>query len=262
MLRNISFCCVLVLSGGGAARNRKVVKLGRRRAMIFTRYVISITLCPCYSSTGTRHFRSLSRAYHDQPTSGSYTFLRNTHGQAPLAPSEPGVPLCPVTTHQTPHPSSLARTNYCPFPFMSHAYATASSSSSTNFQLVINNALDKYKKRTKNDLTTHPLAAQIQSCNSPSAILAVLQQQVQGLDQSRSSDERWSKWLDPTVNVIYVLSSTLAAGVSLVRLSRTCLRSAHSNSPGRYFLLRMSYSLGSAFSFQCVSFFLAIRVVS
>ena len=100
---------------------------------------------------------------------------------------------------------------------MSHAHPTASSS--TNFQLIINNALDKYKKRTKNDLVKHPLAAQIQSCDSPSAILAMLQQQVQELDQSRSSDERWSKWLDPTVNVIYVLSSTLAAGVSLVRLS-------------------------------------------
>ena len=82
----------------------------------------------------------------------------------------------------------------------------------------MNNALDKYKKRTKRDLITHPLAAQLQSCNSPSAILAVLQQQVQGPDQSRSSDERWSRWLDPTVNVIYVLSSTLAAGVSLVCL--------------------------------------------
>jgi hypothetical protein len=94
---------------------------------------------------------------------------------------------------------------------------TAVGSERTNFQLIINNALDKYKKRTKTDLITHPLAAQIQSCDSPSAILAILQQQVQGLDQSRSSDERWSKWLDPTVNVIYVLSSTLAAGVSLVR---------------------------------------------
>ena len=102
---------------------------------------------------------------------------------------------------------------------MSHPQATASSSSSTNFHLIINNALDKYKKRTKNDLITHPLAAQIQSCDSPSAILAVLQQQVQGLDQSRSSDERWSRWLDPTVNVVYVLSSTLAAGVSLVSRS-------------------------------------------
>ena len=97
---------------------------------------------------------------------------------------------------------------------MSHAQPTVSSSS--NFELIINNALEKYKKRTKNDLITHPLAAQLQTCDSPNAILAVLQQQVQELDQSRSSDERLSRWLDPTVNVIYVLSSTVAAGVSLV----------------------------------------------
>jgi hypothetical protein len=100
---------------------------------------------------------------------------------------------------------------------MSHAQATVSSPS--NFQLIINNALDKYKKCTKNDLLTHPLAVQLQSCNSASAILAVLQQQVEELDQSRSSDERWSRWLDPTVNILNALSSTVAAGVGLV-----CLR--------------------------------------
>ena len=100
---------------------------------------------------------------------------------------------------------------------MSHAQPTLSSSS--NFQLVINNALDKYKKRTKNDLLAHPLAAQIQTCNSPGEILAVLQQQINGQDQSRSSDERWSRWLGPTVSVLYALSSTIAAGVGLV-----CLR--------------------------------------
>jgi hypothetical protein len=55
---------------------------------------------------------------------------------------------------------------------------------------MINNALNKYKKRTKNDLCEHPLAVQLQSCDSPSAILVVLQEQVQGLDQSRSTDER------------------------------------------------------------------------
>jgi hypothetical protein len=99
---------------------------------------------------------------------------------------------------------------------MRHAHRTAASS--PNFQLIINNALDKYKKRTKHDLLEHPLAAQLQSCNSPSAILAVLQQQVQGLDQSRSSDERWSRWLDPTVNVLYALSATVGAGVGLVCL--------------------------------------------
>ena len=101
---------------------------------------------------------------------------------------------------------------------MSHAQSTASSSS-PNFQLIINNALDKYKKRTKHDLLAHPLAAQLQSCDSPSAILAILQQQVQRLDQSRSSDEWWSNWLDPTINILFALSSTLGAGVGLA-----CLR--------------------------------------
>ena len=101
---------------------------------------------------------------------------------------------------------------------MSHVQSMTSSSSS-NFELIINNALDKYKKRTKNDLLAHPLAAQLQSCDSPAAILAILHQQVQGSDQSQSGDERWSRWLDPTINVLYALSSTLGAGVGLV-----CLR--------------------------------------
>jgi hypothetical protein len=97
---------------------------------------------------------------------------------------------------------------------MSHTQPTASSSS--NFQLVINNALKAYEKRTRNDLLAHPLAAQLQTCDSPGAILAVLQQQVQELDQSRSADDRWTKWLDPVVSVLYAFSATLGEGVGLV----------------------------------------------
>jgi hypothetical protein len=91
-------------------------------------------------------------------------------------------------------------------------------SSSSNFQLIINNALDSYKKRTKNDLLSHPLAAQLQISKSPTEILAVLQEQVQGLHQSRKSDERWSRWLNPTVNVLYTFSATLGDSVGMVRL--------------------------------------------
>jgi hypothetical protein len=80
----------------------------------------------------------------------------------------------------------------------------------------MNDALNKYKKRTKRDLLAHPLAAQLQSCDSPSAILTILHQQVHGSDQFRNSDEWWSRWLDPTINVLYNLSSTLGAGVGLV----------------------------------------------
>ena len=102
---------------------------------------------------------------------------------------------------------------------MSHTHSAAPSSS--NFQLIINNALKLYEKRTKNDLLAHPLAAQLQNCGTPAAILAILQEKVQGLELSQRGDERWSKWLDPTVNVLFAFSATIGAGVSLV-FRRAC----------------------------------------
>ena len=77
---------------------------------------------------------------------------------------------------------------------MSHAQPIASFSSS-NSQLIINNALDKYKKRTKNDLLAHSLATQLQSCDSPSAVLAILHQQVQWSDQSRTEPRSMERWI-------------------------------------------------------------------
>lgn len=99
---------------------------------------------------------------------------------------------------------------------MSQSQPTPASSS--NFQLVFNNALKAYEKRTKKDLLVHPLAADLHACNSPSAILSVLQQQVPGLDHLRSSDDRWTRWLDPTVNVLYAFSASLGEGAGLVCL--------------------------------------------
>ncbi len=87
---------------------------------------------------------------------------------------------------------------------------------SSSFQLIINNALEAYEKRTKKNLLTHPLAEQLQACDSPSAILCVLRQQVQEINQSQTGDERLTKWLDPTVNVLYALSAMLGEGIGLV----------------------------------------------
>ena len=100
---------------------------------------------------------------------------------------------------------------------MSHTHPTPSSSS--NFQAIFNAALKAYEKHTKNDLLAHPLAAELQSCSSPSAILAVLQQQVQELNRSRGSNEGLTTWLDPTVHVLTAFSETLGEGVSLVCLT-------------------------------------------
>jgi hypothetical protein len=94
---------------------------------------------------------------------------------------------------------------------MSHPHLSAAS-----FQLIFNNALNAYEKCTKIDLLTHPLIFELQACNSPAAILVVLHQKVQGLDQSQSSGDRRTKWLDPTVKVLYTLSATLEERVGLV----------------------------------------------
>ena len=108
-------------------------------------------------------------------------------------------------------------------PLMSHTHPISPSS---NFQLIFDNALESYKKRTKKDLLTHPLAAQLQDCRSPSSILDVLQQQVQELNQSRQRSERWTRWLDPTVKVLHAFSETLGDVTSVCLSSSACLRSA------------------------------------
>ena len=97
---------------------------------------------------------------------------------------------------------------------MSHTHLT--SAESPNFQLIFSNALKAYEKHTKNDLLSHPLAAQLQACQSPTSILTMLQQQVQELKTSQTNDERLTKWLDPTVNVLYAFSETIGDCVSLV----------------------------------------------
>ena len=85
--------------------------------------------------------------------------------------------------------------------------------SSLNFQLIFNNALDAYKKRTKNDILTHPLVVQLQNITSANGVLALIHQQLQGIQRD---DDRLTKWLDPTVRVLYAFSETLGEGVSLV----------------------------------------------
>ena len=112
---------------------------------------------------------------------------------------------------KTPHSRHYSKSH-------THAVAASSSNQASNFQLIFHNALKAYEKRTKKDLLAHPLAAQLQNCDSPSSILLVLQQQVQKLNRSQRNHDRLIKWLDPTVNVLCTFSATVGEGVSLVRL--------------------------------------------
>ena len=88
----------------------------------------------------------------------------------------------------------------------------------SNFQSIFYTALKAYEKKTKGDLLAHPLLSQLQICDSPASILAVLQAQVEDIDQARKSDERLTEWLSSTVNVLLTFSATIGGGISLVRI--------------------------------------------
>ena len=91
--------------------------------------------------------------------------------------------------------------------------------STSNFNTIFEKALKEYKKQTRQHLTTHPLATQLEKCDSPAAILAILQDQVDKFNQCRSSDERLQKWLSPMINVLLAFTETLGPGISMVNIN-------------------------------------------
>ncbi|KAH9001084.1 hypothetical protein EDB92DRAFT_1811996 [Lactarius akahatsu] len=97
---------------------------------------------------------------------------------------------------------------------MSSTCPVTAISPASNFQLIFSTALKAYEKRTKTDLLAHPLASQLQACSSPGSILALLQDQADDLAQARRSDERLTKWLNPTVDVLLAFSATLGEGAA------------------------------------------------
>ncbi|KAI9449926.1 hypothetical protein BJY52DRAFT_1419777, partial [Lactarius psammicola] len=93
---------------------------------------------------------------------------------------------------------------------------TPTASPSPNFQAIFNTSLRAYEKKTKKDLLAHSLMAQLQTCDSSTDILAVLRTQVQQFEQSARDDDKLTRWLNPTVNVLYAFSAALGEGVGLV----------------------------------------------
>ena len=85
-----------------------------------------------------------------------------------------------------------------------------------NFQPIFEKALEEYRKKTGKDLAAHPLAAEIKACDSPEDILTVLEGKANELNRSQSSDDRLTKWLNPTVKTLNALSATLGEGAGSV----------------------------------------------
>ena len=105
----------------------------------------------------------------------------------------------------------------------------STSTSHSNFVPIFNAALESYKRKTKKDLASHPLLSSLQSCDSPEAVLTVLRDQIPTFNQSDNQDDGLTKWVIPTVNVLYTFSGTIGQGVGLVNINIFCLHNVCSN---------------------------------
>jgi hypothetical protein len=121
-------------------------------------------------------------------------------------------PFVSITHHRLPLPLSSPRA--------SHTMSTvpSTSTSHSNFAPIFNAALEKYKRKTKQDLAKHLLLPRLQSCDSPEAILTVLRDQAPEFHQSQNNDDGLTTWVTPTVNVLYSFSAALGGVVGLVNI--------------------------------------------
>ena len=114
--------------------------------------------------------------------------------------------------------------SFSPRSIMSTAPGHSASTSQSKFASLFNTALESYKLKTKKDLASHPLLPSLQSCNSPDAVVTVLRDQVPAFNQSLNGDDGLTKWVAPTVNVLYSFSETIGHGVGLVNNMNKVLR--------------------------------------
>jgi hypothetical protein len=101
--------------------------------------------------------------------------------------------------------------------------------SSLSFQFLLGKALVDYEKQTGTKLADHPLAQQIETCDSVDSITLVLQEQAQTFCEFRGDDGKITKSLKSVVHVLHALSTStaLGEGIGLVVRTKTLIRMTH-----------------------------------
>jgi hypothetical protein len=97
---------------------------------------------------------------------------------------------------------------------------------SSSFQLLLGKALLNYENQTGTKLADHPLAQQIETCDSVDSITLVLQEQTHAFREIRGDDGKIMKSLKSVVRVLHTLSTStaLGEGIGLVVRPKTLNR--------------------------------------
>ncbi|KAH9063565.1 hypothetical protein EDB87DRAFT_128411 [Lactarius vividus] len=93
--------------------------------------------------------------------------------------------------------------------------SSTQASSTSNFCLILD-AFDQYASHVGIDLTKNPLADAIRRCDSPNAVLQLLQEKAHAFKDYRDGDRTLIDWLKPVVQVVHGFSGVLGEAISLV----------------------------------------------
>jgi hypothetical protein len=87
-----------------------------------------------------------------------------------------------------------------------------------SFRILFDAALQDYKDKTGNTLTDHPIAKQLETCESVDSITAILQEQARSFCEFKENDGRLMKALNSSVDVLCApsISSALNEAIGLV----------------------------------------------
>jgi hypothetical protein len=90
--------------------------------------------------------------------------------------------------------------------------------SQPSFRILFDAALQDYKDKTGNTLTDHPIAKQLETCESVDTITTILQEQARGFREFRGNDGRLMKALNSSVDILCApsISSALNVAIGLV----------------------------------------------
>ena len=126
----------------------------------------------------------------------------------------------------------------------------------SNFQSILD-AVDKYAEQTGINLQENPFADKVKDCDSPSAVLLLLEENVKAFKDYRDNNRKFIDSISPVVQFVHAFSGILGEAAGLVCRDQSFSLSIrfYSFSTRYRSNLRNSYSSGSMFSSPCVPSF-------
>ena len=85
----------------------------------------------------------------------------------------------------------------------------------SNFQSILE-AVDKYAEQTGINLKENPFADKVKGCDSPDAVLLLLQENMNAFKEYRDQDRKFIDCMSPVVQFVHVFSGILGEASGLV----------------------------------------------